>query len=186
MQLMVHKYEEATKRPYKMKVNREFMMMMKVLLKEAVREKATHGKDNLQACPLIGVLGTKRIEIYDDELTYINPNSRISFQEMASEESRHFFLICMDQVVYKYDMVTKALLFQFKTKASHAMIMYDRDDKLLCADDKMIRLWDFWDQKESTPELITACESVLTVERIFVNKNSKKCGGEDMLCLVTN
>ena len=51
----------------------------------------------------------------------------------------------MDSVVYKYDLVTKQLLFQFKTVASHAMIMYDKDDKLLCANDKMIRLWDFWD-----------------------------------------
>jgi len=76
---MVHKYEEATKRPYKMKANREFMMMMKVLLKEAVKEKAVHGNDNLANCPLIGVLGTKRIETYDDELTYINPNSQIKY-----------------------------------------------------------------------------------------------------------
>jgi len=44
--------------------------------------------------------------------------------------------------------VTKQLLFQFKTVSSHAMIMYDKDDKLLCAGDTMIRLWDFWDQKE--------------------------------------
>jgi hypothetical protein len=79
IQLMVHKYEEATKRPYKMKANREFMMMMKVLLKEAVKEKTVHGNDNLENCPLIGVLGSKRIEIYDDELTYINPNSQIKF-----------------------------------------------------------------------------------------------------------
>jgi len=79
VQLMVHKYEEATKRPYKMKANREFMMMMKILLKEAVKEKGVHGNDNLAVCPLIGVLSTKRIEIYDDELTYINPNSQIKF-----------------------------------------------------------------------------------------------------------
>lgn len=30
--LMVHKFEEATKRPYKIKGNREFLMMEKVLL----------------------------------------------------------------------------------------------------------------------------------------------------------
>lgn len=152
---MVHKYEEATKRPYKMKANREFMMMMKILLKEAVHDKAIDGKDNLKKCPLMGVLGTKRIEVYDDELTYINPNSIIVHQEMSSEDARHFFLISMDSVVYKYDLVTKQLLFQFKTVAQKAMHMYDKDDKLLCASENQIRLWDFWDQKESAPELIT-------------------------------
>ena len=79
IQLMVYKYEEATKRPYKLKANREFMMMMKVLLKEAVKEKAVHGNDNLAKCPLTGVLGSKRVEVYDDELSYINPNSQIQF-----------------------------------------------------------------------------------------------------------
>ena len=74
---MVHKVEEATKRPYKIKANREFLMMMKVLLKEAVNEKSVHGKDNLAKCPLIGVLGSKRVEVYDDELSFINPSSRI-------------------------------------------------------------------------------------------------------------
>jgi hypothetical protein len=64
--------------------------------------------------------------------------------------------------------------------------MYDKDDKLLCASDKMIRLWDFWDQKEQSPELITSCESVLTVEQIFTNKNSKSQKGKDLLVLVVN
>ena len=105
---------------------------------------------------------------------------------MSSEESRHYFLICMDSVVYKYDLVTKQLLFQFKTVAHNAMIMYDKDDKLLCASDKMIRLWDFWDQKEQSPELITTCESVLTIEKIFINKNSKSQKGDDLLVLVVN
>jgi hypothetical protein len=73
--LMVYKYEEASRRPHLIKFNREFMMMMKVLIKEAVREKAVHGNDNLEKCPLISVYGTKRIEIYDDELSYQNPNS---------------------------------------------------------------------------------------------------------------
>lgn len=145
VQLMVSKYEEATQRSYKMKANREFMMMMKVLLKEAVKSKHIHGTDNLEKCPLTGVKETKRIEVYDDELTYAGQDSKIDFTAMSSEETRHFFLISMDQMVYKYDLVTKQLLFQFKTVANKAMILYDKDDKLLCAGDNMIRLWDFWD-----------------------------------------
>jgi len=183
---MVHKFEEATKRPYKIKANREFLMMEKVLLSEAVNEKAVHGKDHLEKCPLIGVLTQKRIEVYDDELSYLNDKSKIQFEQLSSEPSRHFVLIAMDSIVYKYDLVTKNLLFQFKTVASKAMILYDKDDKLLCASDRVIRLWDFWDQKEQAPELITACESVLTVDKVYVNKNSKSQKGEKFLCVVTN
>lgn len=183
---MVHKFEEATKRPYKIKANREFLMMEKVLLKEANNEKSIHGKDNLEKCPLIGVLGQKRIEVYDDELTYLNQNSTIQFSQLSSEPSRHFVLIAMDSIVYKYDLVTKNLLFQFKTVASKAMLLYDMDDKLLCASEKSIRLWDFWDQKEQAPELITAVESVLTIDKVFVNKNSKSQKGDKLLVVVVN
>lgn len=95
-------------------------------------------------------------------------------------------MIAMDSIVYKYDLVSKNLLFQFKTVASKAMIMYDKDDKLLCASDKVIRLWDFWDQKEQAPELITACESVLTIDKVFVNKNSKSQKGDKLLVVIVN
>lgn len=54
------------------------------------------------------------------------------------------------------------------------MILYDKDDKLLVANDKMIRLWDFYDHKEEAPELITSCESTLKVEKVFLNKSSGK------------
>lgn len=108
---MVHKFEEATKRPYKIKANREFLMMEKVLLTEAVNSKENGVKDNLEKCPLIGVLGQKRIEVYDDELSYLNENSKITFKELSSEPSRHFVLLTMDSQVYKYDLVTKNLLF---------------------------------------------------------------------------
>jgi hypothetical protein len=65
---MVLKYEEGALNPYKLKANRELMMLQKVLLRDAV--KTTHMKDLQAQCPLIGVEGVKRIEIYDDELTF--------------------------------------------------------------------------------------------------------------------
>lgn len=37
---MVLKYEEAALHPYKMKANRELMMLMKVLLRDAVKTTA--------------------------------------------------------------------------------------------------------------------------------------------------
>ena len=64
--------------------------------------------------------------------------------------------------------------------------MYDKDDKLVVSSGKEIRLWDFYDHKEEAPELITAEQlsdnDDFTIERIFVNKNSK-CAA--LLVLVT-
>ena len=68
-------------------------------------------KDLQNVCPLVGVEGVKRIEIYDDELTFVSPDSKIADVQMSSEPHRNFFLIAMDKLVYKYDLVSKELLF---------------------------------------------------------------------------
>ena len=70
---------------------------------------------------------------------------------MSSEPHRNFFLLAMQGVVYKYDLVTKELLFHFKTPCSHALMLYDEDDKLVAADENEVRLWDFHDHKEEIP-----------------------------------
>ena len=61
--------------------------------------------------------------------------------------------------IYKYNIVSKELLFEFSTfdkfkepildhpnkksqKRSH-MMLYDYDDKIIVADDKQLRMWDF-------------------------------------------
>ena len=90
---------------------------------------------------------------------------------MSSEPHRNFFLIAMDGIVFKYDLVTKELLFQFKTNATKAMLLYDKDDKLVVASDDEVRLWDFFDHKEEAPELLTMMTPSLKVENIFINKN---------------
>ena len=72
---MVLKYEEAALNPYKMKANRELMMLQKVLLRDAVKTSAM--RDLQENCPLVGVEGLKRIEIYDDELTFVAKDSDI-------------------------------------------------------------------------------------------------------------
>ena len=153
VQLMVLKYEEAALNPYKMKANRELMMLQKVLLRDAA--KYPNMRDLQEKCPLRGVEGLKRIEIYDDELTFVAKDSDIDLVQMSSEPHRNFFLIAMDGIVFKYDLVTKELLFQFKTNATKAMQLYDKDDKLVVASEDEIRLWDFFDHKEEAPELLT-------------------------------
>ena len=110
--LMVMKYEDASqKNKFKLKANREFLMMSKILLKEAVKDDKTTGQNLLRDCPLEKIYGQKRVEIYDDELSYLNKLSRIDYVQISSESNRHFFLLAMDRIVYKYDLVTKQLLF---------------------------------------------------------------------------
>jgi len=70
MQLMCMKYDKATEDPFKLKHNREFLFMMKILLNEAYN-------GSLNNMPLKGFWALKRIEMYDDELSFLNDNSKI-------------------------------------------------------------------------------------------------------------
>jgi hypothetical protein len=97
------KYEEAIASPYKLKANREFLMLQKILLRDAQSDQF--------CCPLLQVEGNKRIEVYDDELTYLGKDTHITAVQMSSEPHRNFFLCVMDSIVYKYDLVSKELLF---------------------------------------------------------------------------
>jgi len=102
---MVLKYEEGVNNRYKLKANRELMMLQKILLRDAVNNVPTC------TCPLIGVEGIKRIEIYDDELNFRSEESQIDDIALSSETNRNYLLLTMDKMVYKYDLVTKELLF---------------------------------------------------------------------------
>lgn len=70
MQLMCLKYDKAVEDPFKLKANREFLFMQKILIKSAFCEE-------LQKMPMTKFLGTKRIEMFDDELTFFNDESVI-------------------------------------------------------------------------------------------------------------
>jgi hypothetical protein len=61
---MCQKYDRATEQPFQLKANREFLFMQKILLMKAFGEEL---KDYM---PLKGFLDTKRIEMFDDELTF--------------------------------------------------------------------------------------------------------------------
>lgn len=131
----------------------------------------------MDSCPLVNSNGTKRIEIYDDELTFQSRNQTIDMVQLSSESHRNFFLLAMDGIIYKYDLVTKEPLFQFRSICSTAMKLYDKDDKLCVCNDNEIRLWDFFDHREEAPELISIELSPIKIEMAFVNKNSKEFQG---------
>jgi hypothetical protein len=54
------------------------------------------------------------------------------------------------------------------------MILYDGDDKLCIASEDVIRLWDFYDNREVPPELWSSHEFAgEKVQLVFLNENSK-------------
>ena len=128
-------------------------------------------RDLQEKCPLVGVEGLKRIEVYDDELKFVAKDSDIDLVQMSSEPHRNFFLIGMDGIVFKYDLVTKELLFQFKTNATKAMLLYDKDEKVVVACFGQILLWDLKESKEKSHELIWKDKPAIEVENVYINKN---------------
>lgn len=111
--------------------------------------------------------------------------------QLASQVSMNFMFVAIGRKVYKYDLVTKQCLFEFKTYARQALQLYDHDDKLLVADSGQLRLWDFFDHKEEIPELVTVLgdaqkqnnksslteiEPKLKIEHIKVNKIASHSG----------
>lgn len=49
---------------------------------------------------------------------------------MSSEPKRNFALVQMDNTIFKYDLITKELLFRWKTANNKQIILHDKDDKL--------------------------------------------------------
>ena len=89
--------------------------------------------------------------------------------QLASQVPLNVVFVAMGGKVYKYDLVTKELLFEFNTYAHNHMILYDLDDKFLVADSKQVRLWDFFNHKEEVPELVTVLESPIKIDCLKVN-----------------
>lgn len=177
MQLMCMKYDKATEDPFKLKANREFLFMQKILLRDAFCTE-------LKTMPLKRFIGTKRIEMYDDELSFLNDNSTIEKVQMSSEPKRNFVLIQMDSIIYKYDLITKELLFRWKTQTNSEIVLFDKDDKLCTVSKSTVRLWDFEDALEQPPSIWATEEydKKTTVDRVFINEGSQ---GKTFIVVVT-
>ena len=125
--------------------------------------------------PILNFLNTKRIEMYDDELTFLTEKSKIEKVQMSSEPKRNFVLIQMDQIIWKYDLVTKELLFRWKTQNNSEIILYNRDDKLCTVSNNTVRLWDFEDILEQPPSIWATEEypKGTQVDKVFINEGSQ-------------
>lgn len=129
--------------------------------------------------------------MYDDELKFDakKKDQRIEHIALSSEPHRNFFLLAMDGVVYKYDLVTKELLFEFKTPCSKGVFLYDQDDKLIAASQDEIRIWDFDDHKEEAPAFVKSLSTPFLINDIFYLKHCRTGDAdktEDHYILITN
>ena len=81
----------------------------------------------------------------------------------------------MDGIIFKYDLVSKELLFRWKTDSEQQIILFDRDDKLITVDKHEIRMWDFDDSQERPP-CLWGIESFYDneVKKVFINEGSKQ------------
>ena len=143
-------------------------------------------KDLQIQCPLQDCTQSKRIEVYDDELKFQSKSQKIDLVQLSSEPHRNFFLLSMEGIVYKYDLVTKELLFQFKSPSCRGLLLYDEDDKLLAADNKELRLWDFYEHREEAPQLISTIELPFEIENVYTNSICKQGKKNNPFVLVTN
>ena len=60
-----------------------------------------------------GLIDIKKLMIYD-ELKFSNDLHKIKYIDVSSEIFQNFMLLAIDGVVYKYDLASGELLYQFK------------------------------------------------------------------------
>ena len=54
------------------------------------------------------------------------------------------------------------------------MKLYDEDTKLIAADSKQVKIWEFIHNKDDAPEMLAFLEVSLKVEQAFVNRAGQK------------
>jgi len=93
---------------------------------------------------------------------------------MSSEPKRNFVLIQMDHIIYKYDLISKELLFRWKTADNSELILFDKDDRLCTVSKNSVKLWDFADGVEQPPSIWATEEfpKDKPVDRVFINEGS--------------
>lgn len=93
---------------------------------------------------------------------------------MSSEPKRNFVLVQMDSIIFKYDLITKELLFRWKTQDNSEIILFDKDDKLCTVSKSSVRLWDFEDGIEQPPSIWATEEfgKNQQVDKVYINEGS--------------
>ena len=170
-------------------------------------------KEPQEKCPIKGVQKLIKLQNFERELSILikklekpkhagalpsqskkepKIDNDVKLMQLSSQVPLNVMYLAVGTKVYKYNLVTKELLFEFSTfdrfkenilatqhkdnlKRTH-MMLYDYDDKIIVADYKQLRMWDFQDNKEEVPELTTVMQSPLNVDVIKVNRYCEEQG----------
>lgn len=179
LQLMTIKYDSMCDNKKIIQGNGDFITMARVLLKE-----------KQPTVPILGVHSIIKLQVFDKEIYVANDanlldlanigqkeeDKVVQLMQIVSQISMNAIFLAIGGKVYKYDLVTKQLLFEFSSQARKNMQLYDFDDKLLVSDSHHVRLWDFFNHKDEVPELVTILESPIKVDLMVVNKKAESAG----------
>lgn len=87
------------------------------------------------------ILDLKKLTVYDD-IKFSNDLHKIKYIDVGSSIANNFMLISIDGTIYKYDLASHELLYQFKASAFRGMQVFDNDQKIISADQNQIKLWE--------------------------------------------
>ena len=184
VELMLLKYNKMVEKPSTMKNNREFLIMQKILMDESQKEfSEDRSEENFiwDKYEMNKFKATKRIAVYDKEL----PKGQVKLVQMSSQPTKNFMLVMIESKIYKFDLATKLLVFQFEAlDQPDDMILYEDDNKLCIYNRDEVQLWDFDGEGESLPylfedEFFEVKDKLVdgqfqSLDKIFINENCEK------------
>lgn len=102
--------------------------MQKIIMEESQKEFEQHEADSIwNNYEMNKFKATKRIDTYDKEL----PKGQVKLVQMSSRPTKNFMLVMISDKIYKFDLATKLLVFQFEAlEKPDDMILYEDDNKL--------------------------------------------------------
>ena len=102
--------------------------MQKIIMEESQKEFEQHEADSIwNNYEMNKFKATKRIDTYDKEL----PKGQVKLVQMSSRPTKNFMLVMISDKIFKFDLATKLLVFQFEAlEKPDDMILYEDDNKL--------------------------------------------------------
>ena len=157
LQLLVFKYNQACLNKRLIQSNDEFLTMSKIIAANY---------------PKAGVQKLIKLQSFEKDLRV----DEVKLMQLGSGYTNNVMYLSIGEKIYKYDMVTKEQIFEFRTfyqknglrgnvrnsqikqdkKSQQHMVLYDNDTKLMISDSEgQIKLWDSSENKDEIPQLVT-------------------------------
>lgn len=111
LKLLTFKYNQMCLNKRIIQANHEFLNMARVILREPQPD-----------CPITGIDRIIILQTFtSEELMQQGEQKEVRFMQLASEVNMTFVFVAIGRKVYKYDLVSKECLFEFKTYARQAL-----------------------------------------------------------------